>query len=133
MRSRVAATGRFTAKETQVARSIWEFDDLFTGPSFGFRGAEHYYETQSSRQFLERIRVPVLLIQSKDDIFIPFEIFEQPAVSANPLVRLHATERGGHLGFLSRHKPRFWADFAVLEWIESVDQKKCSEVKYSFR
>lgn len=133
MRARVAATGRFPAKQLEKARSIWQFDDLFTGPSFGFRDAAHYYQTQSSRQFLERIRVPALLIQAKDDMFVPFEIFEHPDVTANPNVRLHATEHGGHLGFLSRTRPRFWTDRAVLEWIAGVDQKRCSEEKYSFR
>jgi predicted alpha/beta-fold hydrolase len=119
MRERVAATGRFSARQTRPARSIWEFDDVFTGPSFGFRGAEHYYETQSSRQFLGRIRVPALMIQAKDDIFIPFEVFDHPEVRANPRVRLHATEHGGHLGFLARAQPRFWADQAVLEWLNA--------------
>jgi predicted alpha/beta-fold hydrolase len=133
MRERVAANGRFSAEQTRPTRTIWEFDEMFTGPSFGFRGAEHYYETQSSRQFLERIRVPVLLIQAKDDIFIPFEIFQHPAVTGNPRVRLHATERGGHLGFLSRTRPRFWADGVVLEWVESVDQRNYRELKYSLR
>jgi len=133
MRKRVVETGRLTAKQVRSPRTIWEFDDLLTGPSFGFRGAEHYYETQSSRQFLERICVPVLLIQARDDIFIPFEIFQHPAVKANPFVRLHVTEHGGHLGFLSRTKPRFWLDGAILEWIESVDQKSRAEAKYSFR
>lgn len=133
MRKRVVETGRFTAKQVKAPRTIWEFDDVLTGPSFGFRGAEHYYETQSARQFLERIRVPVLLIQAKDDIFIPFEIFQHPSVKANPLVHLQVTEHGGHLGFLSRTKPRFWLDGAVLEWIESVEQKSYREAKYSFR
>ena len=133
MRTRVVETGRFTVKQVNAVRSIWEFDDILTGPSFGFRGAEHYYETQSARQFLERIRVPVLLIQAKDDVLVPFEIFQHPAVKANPCVRLHVTEHGGHVGFLSRTKPRFWLDGAVLEWIESVDQKSGSEEKYSFR
>jgi uncharacterized protein len=120
MRERVAGTGRFSIDQTRRARSVWEFDDLFTGPSFGFRGAEHYYETQSSRQFLERIRVPALLIHARDDIFIPSEIYDHPSVRANPRVRLHLTEHGGHLGFLSRTRPRFWIDHAVLEWIESL-------------
>jgi predicted alpha/beta-fold hydrolase len=117
MRERVAANGRFSAEETKPARTIWQFDDMFTGPAFGFRGAEHYYETQSSRQFLERIRVPALLIQARDDIFIPFEIFEHASVRANPYVRLQVTEHGGHLGFLSRKRPRFWVDHAILDWI----------------
>lgn len=120
MRLRVVATGRFAMEQIQHVRSIYEFDERITGPSFGFRGAEHYYETQSARQFLERIRVPALLIQARDDIFIPFEIYEHPSLRANPHVRLCVTEHGGHLGFLSRTRPRFWADQAVLEWIESA-------------
>ena len=120
MRRRVAATGRFTEQQLKPARSIFEFDDQITAPSFGFRGALHYYETQSARQFLPRIRVPALIIQARDDVFIPIEIFEHPAVRANPLVRLCITEHGGHVGFLSRARPRFWADAAVLEWIEEV-------------
>jgi predicted alpha/beta-fold hydrolase len=120
MRNRVIATRRFTAGQVSALRSVYEFDDRITGPSFGFRGADHYYETQSSRQYLERIRVPTLIIQAKDDIFIPFEIFEHPALRINPHVSLHVTEQGGHLGFLSRPRPRFWADQAVLEWVASV-------------
>jgi len=120
MRKRVAGTGCFTARQTKGPASLHEFDDKITGPSFGFRGADHYYETQSSQRFLDQIRVPTLLIQAKDDIFIPFEIFDHPAIRTNPHVRLLATEHGGHLGFLSRTRPRFWTDQAVLEWIESV-------------
>jgi uncharacterized protein len=119
MCARVAATGRFDIRQLQKARSIYDFDERITGPSFGFRGADHYYETQSSRQFLEGIRVPALLIQAKDDVFIPFEIFEHPAVHANPRVRLCISEHGGHLGFLSRKPPRFWADQVILEWIQT--------------
>jgi predicted alpha/beta-fold hydrolase len=120
MRQRVAATGRFTFEQVQQLRSLYEFDDCITGPSFGFRGADHYYETQSSRQFLESIRVPALLIQARDDMFIPFEIYEHSSVHSNPHVRLLVTEHGGHCSFLSRTPPRFWLDQAVLEWIESA-------------
>jgi len=120
MRQRVAATGRFTFEQVQQLRSLYEFDDCITGPSFGFRGADHYYETQSSRQFLESIRVPALLIQARDDMFIPFEIYEHSSVHSNPHVRLLVTEHGGHCSFLSRTRPRFWVDQAVLEWIESA-------------
>jgi len=120
MCARVASTGRFDLQLLKQMRSIIEFDDRITGPSFGFRGADHYYETQSSRQFLERIRIPALIVQAKDDVFIPYEIFDHPALRANPLVQFWVTEHGGHLGFLSRTRPRFWIDHAVMEWIESV-------------
>jgi len=117
MRRRVLATGRYKIQEVIGLRSIVEFDDRVTAPAFGFRGAAHYYTSQSAIHFLDRIRVPTLLIQAKDDTLVPFEIFERPEVRRNPLITLLATEHGGHLGFLARGSPRFWLDQAVIEWI----------------
>lgn len=98
-------------------RSIFEFDDRFTAPSFGFRGARHYYETQSALNFLPSIRVPALLVQAKDDPLIPYSSFQDRRLGANPHLRLLATRHGGHLGYLSKPLPRFWVDGVVLQWI----------------
>ena len=117
MRDRLIATGRYTEEQFRNARSIYAIDDLLTAPSFGMETASRYYETQSAIRFLDRIRVPGLLIQAKDDTFIPFEIFEHPALRGNPNLTLIATEYGGHLGFLQRHGRRFWIDEVVTEWI----------------
>ncbi len=116
MRKRVFASGRYTRRQL-AATSLYAFDDRVTAPSFGFRGADHYYGTQSASGFLDRIRVPALLIQAKDDTFIPFESYNQSAFQTNPHLKLIATEHGGHLGFLSRVSPRFWVDGTVIEWI----------------
>ena len=91
-----------------------------TAPSFGFGTADRYYETQSSGRYLDRIRIPALLIQAKDDTFIPFAIFDHPAFRSNPNLTLLATEYGGHLGFLQRHGRRFWLDEIVTDWIEGL-------------
>jgi uncharacterized protein len=102
-------------------RSIWAFDDHYTGPMFGFGDAETYYRTQSSQNFLSAIRLPTLLVQAKDDPLIPFFIYErQAAFRENPNLELLTTEHGGHLGFLSRRAPRFWLDQAVLDWAERM-------------
>ena len=108
-------------------RSIVEFDDRITAPAFGFRDAAHYYATQSASGFLERIRVPGLLIQAKDDPVIPFEVFEQAGVSKNAKLELLAVEHGGHVGFLARGRPRLWADRVVLEWIVEQRNKTPSD------
>ena len=94
--------------------------DVVTAPSFGFEGADHYYGTQSAKNFLADIRVPTLMIQAKDDPFIPFEMYGNPAIAANPRIRLIVTEHGGHLGFLSRRGPRFWIDDVILEFFGEV-------------
>jgi uncharacterized protein len=119
MRARVLATKLFSEEALNTRGSLWDFDDRITGPSFGFRGAQHYYETQSCQNFLDAIRVPTLFVQAKDDIFIPFKMFDHPSFRTNPWLRLIVTERGGHLGFLSRRKPRFWVDEVVMDWIAS--------------
>jgi predicted alpha/beta-fold hydrolase len=117
MTARLCATGRYTPADFAGLRTLWAIDDRITAPSFSFGGAANYYRTQSAIGYLEAIRVPVLLIQAKDDTFIPFDAFESQAVRSNPQIRLLAPEHGGHLGFLGRGEPRFWAEETVLRWI----------------
>jgi predicted alpha/beta-fold hydrolase len=119
MRSRLIATGRYTEAQFRNARTIYAIDDQLTAPSFGFGTADRYYETQSAKRFLDRIRVPTLLIQAKDDTFIPFATFSHPAFGSNPHLTLVATEYGGHLGFLQRKGRRFWLDETVTEWVDA--------------
>ncbi|MGC2657466.1 MAG: alpha/beta fold hydrolase [Bryobacteraceae bacterium] len=99
-------------------RSIWQFDDVFTAPLFGFGTAANYYATQSALQFLKLIRVPTLIITAQDDPLVPFSMYHDPVFQTNPALTLLAPAHGGHLGFLSRGRPRFWLDEAALPWIQ---------------
>jgi predicted alpha/beta-fold hydrolase len=117
MRARLRASGRYSDGDLSRLHKLIAIDDRITAPSFGFGGAAHYYETQSALRFLSAIRVPALLIQAKDDHFIPFDIFQSDAVQANPAIDLIATDHGGHLGFLGRGPHRFWAEETALRWI----------------
>jgi len=121
MRARLLATGRYRAADFAGIRSLIDLDNRITAPAFGFRDAEHYYATQSSNQYLERIRVPALLIHARDDTFIPFSVYDHPAISRNPRLGLLATDHGGHLGFISRGRPRLWLDGTVVEWMMGTD------------
>lgn len=97
-------------------RTVIGFDDQITARYFGFGSAERYYALQSSQQFLEQIRVPTLMIQSKDDPMIPFGVYERANPESNPHIRLRATAHGGHVGFIARHHPRFWVDQPIVEF-----------------
>lgn len=99
---------------------IWEFDDRFTAPLFGFGTAANYYETQSAKRFLHRIEVPALVVAAKDDPLVPFQMYADPVFSSNPALHLLSVKAGGHLGFLSRDKPRFWLDGVILTWMTGV-------------
>jgi predicted alpha/beta-fold hydrolase len=109
-------------------KSIRDFDHLYTARIFGFGTADRYYETQSSRQFLERIRVPTLLLHAKDDPLVPFSSYQHPAVGSNPRVQLVELPHGGHLGFLARGAPRFWLDDALRDWmLETLDVARSAQ------
>ena len=117
------APGLFALEKLDDVKSIYEFDDKFTAPAFGFGTADNYYATQSSNQFLDRIRVPALLVQAKNDPLIPFEVYNHPAFTRNPNLRLLAVEHGGHVGFIAKTPPRFWLDQVLLEWMTEVRNK----------
>jgi predicted alpha/beta-fold hydrolase len=132
MRDRLCATGRYSIEDFAGLDSVIGIDERITAPSFGFGDAENYYRTQSALRYLSGIRVPVLLIQSKDDTFIPFEIFGSEAIRSNSRIELLATEHGGHLGFIGRKPQRFWADQAIIDWIRLQNAKKPPLVSSTF-
>jgi predicted alpha/beta-fold hydrolase len=122
MRARLYATGRYSEADLAGLATLQSIDDRITAPAFGFAGASDYYNTQSALRYLGGIQVPALLVQAKDDTFIPFKVFESEAVRSNPRIRLLATEHGGHLGFIGRGRFRFWLEHAILAWIAEIEQ-----------
>jgi len=113
----------YSAEHLSKIRTIYDFDDFYTARLFGFGTAANYYRTQSSNQFLERIRVPALVVIAKDDPLVPFEVYDHPAFRENPHLRLLAVDHGGHLGFLARRHPRFWLDGVVVDWLDELNRR----------
>lgn len=129
-RRHAQAPDLYTVEHLPKIRTITDFDNYYTAPLFGFGTAANYFRTQSSNQFLERVRIPTLVVQAKDDPLIPFEVFNHPAFSQNPHLRLEAVEHGGHLGFLSRRPPRFWLDHLLMDWVEETHRLTVAATNY---
>ena len=97
---------------------LWDFDDIFTAPAGGFRGADDYYARCSSAGFVNGIRRPTLVLTARDDPLIPSECFERQ--DWPEAVQLHLSDHGGHLGYVGRgglDADRRWMDWRILEWI----------------
>ena len=101
-------------------RNLREFDDEFTSVAMGFSNAADYYYRASSIRVIENIRIPTLLIHAEDDPFIPFDSLRHEVFSKNPYLMLVATERGGHVAFISSRtdEDRFWAENRVVEFFQ---------------
>jgi predicted alpha/beta-fold hydrolase len=106
----------FARTDVNAIRTVYDFDDRITAPHFGFGDAPNYYRTQSSQNFLASIRVPTLLLTAQDDPLVPFAVYGHASIRENPLIELLAPAHGGHVAFLARETPRFWADEAILDW-----------------
>src|SRR5712691_2475404 len=124
-----ASWGRFPTCPDLLARlprRLFDFDDQYTAPAAGFRDAHDYYQRCSSEQFLSHIRVPTLLLTSRDDPLVPVSMFERQYRTNNlpPSIRLHIAEGGGHLGYVARRgddPDERWLDWRMVEWTLSND------------
>lgn len=69
------------------------------------------------------VPVPALMVVAKDDPLVPFRVYDHPVFRGNACLRLMAVEHGGHIGFISRRRPRFWLDSVIIEWLEQIENK----------
>jgi len=107
-----------SAKRIKKIKSIYEFDDIYTAPVHGFKGAIDYYTKNSSKQFLKEIQTPTLMIHALDDPFMPSSILPTKE-QLSPSIELEVSKHGGHVGFIqgSVFKPEFWLEKRVLEFL----------------
>ena len=105
--------------ELDVLNSFYAFDDRITGPLHGFRGAKHYYTESSSRQFLNRIRVPALIVHAADDPFMPKTVLPE-ANEVSDTIEFDLHRHGGHVGFVTGTlpwRPRYWLEERIPAWL----------------
>jgi uncharacterized protein len=99
-------------------RGLYEVDDWYTAPVSGFGRAESYYRQCSPIRTLDRVRLPTLLVASRDDPLVPFGPFERARLA--PCMELLSPASGGHLGFVGARgsdPDRRWLDWRIVEWV----------------
>jgi len=95
-------------------RTLREFDDLFTAPLHGFRDADDYWTRASSASWLEHIRVPTLVLNARNDPFLPRAALESATRRVSRDVVLEFPASGGHAGFPGRGQ---WLARRVIEFL----------------
>ncbi len=116
--------GLFDVQRALRARTLREFDDAFTAPVHGFAGVDDYWRRASSLPGLPAIRVPTLVLNARNDPFVPAASL--PTRVRGDWVRLWQPWRGGHVGFSEARSTRDWrGDLQglprrVLDWLAHV-------------
>jgi uncharacterized protein len=109
-------------KAIETSSNLLEYDDRFTAPRNGYKGAADYYEACSAMNFLPDIRTSTLVLAALDDPWVPggaysgFYWRSNESLSLVPLLPAH----GGHVGFHGVGFGRPWSDLAVASFLENV-------------
>jgi predicted alpha/beta-fold hydrolase len=102
--------GIFDERRMAAASNLYEFDDVVTAPLHGFNSAEDYWRRASSKPWLPGIRLPTLVLNARNDPFLPAQAL--PAASqVAASVQLEFPRQGGHVGFVTGSLP------GQLDWL----------------
>jgi len=97
-----------------------QIDDLYTAPIHVFKDADDYWTRASSKPWLQHIQIPTLLINARNDPFLPAAALPQEReVSAS--VNLEIPDSGGHVGFVSGSFPGSiaWLPHRIFRFLSS--------------
>ena len=109
--------GTLDAEAIQAATTFQEYDTLVTARLHGYTDAEDYWSRTSSKPGLKNIGIPTLVLNAKNDPFLPASVLPTPdQVSAS--VTLEQPADGGHVAFPSGPFPGNidWLPQRILEF-----------------
>lgn len=112
--------GLFSRERMLAARTLFDFDDVFTAPLHGFANAPDYYRRASAKPHLSRVRLPTLVLNARNDPFVPAHCLPLAAeVGAN--ITLAQPGQGGHVGFPAGRFPGHVLTMPeqVMDWLHA--------------
>lgn len=101
------------------SQTLFEFDNYFTAPVHGYHNANDYYTRASAQSKIHTIHIPTLLINPKNDPFVPSNILD--SLTLSPHTVLEQPDQGGHVGFAVKGGhwnmgELTWLPFRLYEW-----------------
>ena len=112
--------GLLDIAEINAAKTIHGIDSAVTAKLYGAKDVENYYAKNASKPWLTHIHLPTLILNAKNDPFIPEETL--PTTSeVSESVTLEYPETGGHVGFSGQDN---WLPNRLLEFFGSASSAK---------
>jgi uncharacterized protein len=110
--------GLIDDKGFEKIKDFKTFDDRYTAPIHGFKNADDYYKKCSSKPFIRNIRIPTLIINARNDPFLPQACYPVKEAEANKFVTLKIPESGGHVGFVAFNKHNlYWSEKMAVNFL----------------
>jgi hypothetical protein len=114
--------GLFDRARLLAAKDLYAFDNVVTAPLHGFRDTDDYWHRASAKHVLDDITVPTLVLNARNDPFLPGRYLPQ---TASPAVTLDYPATGGHVGFSTGPFPGriAWLPRRILHFFDTVAGK----------
>ena len=91
-------------EKVRRCHTLYDFDAIYTAPMHGFQSAMDYWMKCSAKPVLKNVRVPLLLLNARNDPFQP--VWALPTEKdVSSCVYLEQPEEGGHIGFPRGNPP----------------------------
>ncbi|MDQ6621592.1 MAG: alpha/beta fold hydrolase [Pseudomonadota bacterium] len=114
--------GTLDADKVRTVRSMYEFDHHVTAPLHGFAGADDYWHRASSKPWLAHIGVPTLVLNARNDPFVPAASLPHASAVSSAVV-LEQPATGGHAGFMTGPFPgrQEWLPRRLLQFFAQAN------------
>ncbi len=112
--------GLLNVKQVKAARTIHDIDNAVTAVLYGAKNAQDYYAKNSARPWLNKIPLPTLILNARNDPFLP-EQFLPDLSEVSAKVQLEYPRLGGHVGFATAPFPGHvhWLPNRLLQFFET--------------
>ncbi|MGV3743489.1 MAG: YheT family hydrolase [Burkholderiaceae bacterium] len=111
--------GLFDRAALLKASNLYEFDNVVTAPLHGYRDTDDYWNRASAMHVLSDITVPTLVLNARNDPFLPAH--HLPHIASSHVILDYPAE-GGHVGFATGRAPgsNNWLPQKILHFLTGV-------------
>lgn len=115
--------GLLDAEAIAASTTFREYDTLVTARLHGYVDADDYWHRVSSKPLLKFVAVPTLVVNAKNDPFLPAHTLPGPS-DVSAAVTLDQPDTGGHVAFPSGPFPgnADWLPVRILQHFDATPQ-----------
>ncbi|MBL4755466.1 MAG: alpha/beta fold hydrolase [Flavobacteriales bacterium] len=109
---------KINLEKLHKVKTLVDFDEYITCAVYGYESLQDYYSKCNSKQFLNQITIPTLIINSLDDPFLSKSCYPFKEAEENPSLFLMTPKYGGHVGYSGVGDSYLWSERKILDFIQ---------------
>lgn len=110
---------KLSEDEVKSIKTLLDFDMIYTSKAYGYEDAYQYYEKCSSLSFLPNIKLPVYILNAKNDSFLSEECYPRAIAKSAKNIYLETPKHGGHVGFYDKNN-FYYNERRALSFLKEV-------------